>query len=60
MSVNVNDPRSTAKVLTSTENDNVYIYFSDHGLDNSISFPNKFLYADELNDALLTMHEKKM
>ena len=60
MSINVKDPRSTSKVLTSTENDNVYIYFSDHGLDNSISFPNKFLYADELNDALLTMYEKKM
>ena len=59
-SLNVTDPRSTSKVLTSSENDNVYIYFSGHGLDSSISFPNKFIYADEINSALLIMHKKKM
>lgn len=59
-SVSAKDRRTTKKVLTSTENDNVYIYFSDHGSDNSISFPSKYLYSDELNSALLTMYEKRM
>jgi legumain len=54
------DERTTGKVLTSTENDNVFIYFTDHGSDNLICFPGKYLYADELNDALKTMHEKKL
>lgn len=54
------DERTTGKVLTSTRQDNVYIYFSDHGDSNLIVFPSKYLYADELNDALKTMHEKGM
>jgi legumain len=54
------DERTTGKVLTSTSTDNVYIYFSDHGSDNLIAFPSKYLYADELNDALNTMYQKKM
>jgi len=54
------DERTTGKVLTSTSEDNVYIYFSDHGSDNSISFPSTYLFADELNDALNTMYQKKM
>ena len=54
------DERTTGKVLTSTGEDNVYIYFSDHGDSNLIVFPSKYLYADELNDALKTMHEKNM
>ena len=54
------DTRTTGKVLTSTSNDNVYIYFSDHGSDNLIAFPSRYLYADELNDALKTMHNKGM
>ena len=59
-SISAKDERTTKKVLTSTENDNVYMFFSDHGSDNLLSFPSKYLYADELNDALHTMHEKKM
>ena len=54
------DERTTGKVLTSTKNDNVYIYFSDHGSDNLIAFPSKYLYADELIDTLNTMYQKKM
>ena len=59
-SVTKKDARTTGKVLTSTENDNVYFFFSDHGSDNLIAFPNKYLYSDELNDALLSMYDKKM
>ena len=56
--VSLTDPRSTAKVLTSTKNDNVYIYFTDHGSDNLIAFPSKYLYRDELISALNLMFEK--
>ena len=59
-SVTKKDERTTGKVLTSTANDNVFMYFSDHGDDNIIAFPSKYLYADELNDALNVMHEKHM
>ena len=41
----------TGKVLESTEKDNVFIYFSDHGSDSLIAFPKGYLYADKLNDA---------
>ena len=58
--VKITDERTTGKVLTSTSADNVYIYFSDHGSDNLIAFPSKYLYADELNEALSTMHSKNM
>ena len=51
-SITKKDERTTGKVLTSTANDNVFMYFSDHGDDNIIAFPSKYLYADELNDAL--------
>ena len=54
----ISDSRSTLKVLTSTKEDNVFIYFTDHGSDNLIAFPNKYLYKDELNSALNLMYEK--
>ena len=58
--VSAKDKRTTGKVLTSTQEDNVFIFFSDHGSDNLIAFPSKYLYSDELISALLTMHEKGM
>ena len=58
--IKATEPKTTKKVLTSTENDNVYFYYSDHGSDNLLSFPSKYLYSDELISAILTMHEKKM
>jgi len=54
------DERTTGKVLKSTSQDNVFIFFSDHGDDNIIAFPSKYLYADELIDALKTMNMKRM
>lgn len=36
----------TARVLKSTSEDNVFIYFSDHGSPGSISFPSGHLMAD--------------
>ena len=52
------DQRTTGKVLTSSKEDNVFIYFSDHGSTNLIAFPEKYLYADELKDAFKVMYEK--
>jgi legumain len=48
------------KVLKSTSEDNVFVYFSDHGGVGLIAFPSSYLYADKLNAALLKMHENKM
>jgi legumain len=36
------------RVLESTKNDEVFIYFSDHGSPSLIAFPHKYLYADQL------------
>ena len=54
------DERTTGKVLTSTKDDKVYIYFSEHGSDNLIAFPSKYLYADELIDTFNIMYQKKL
>lgn len=48
------------KVLKSTADSKVFIYFADHGAPGLIAFPNEYLYANDLNKALLTMHDKKM
>ena len=48
------------KVLNSTENDNVFIYFTDHGGTNIVGFPNDYLYADQLNETLTYMYNNKM
>ncbi len=49
------------KVLNSTSNDNIFMYFSDHGIAGAILFPNnQFLYADELEEAFKFMKNKKM
>ena len=52
---------SLRKVLNSTENDNIFLYFVDHGIAGAIVFPdNKFLYADELEETFKFMKDKKM
>lgn len=48
------------KVLQSGPNDNVFIYFSDHGAPGLIAFPYSYLYAHDLIDALLYMHNSSM
>ncbi len=50
----------TVKVLKTTEEDNVFIYFTDHGSVGLIAFPDEYLYAEDLMTALNTMHDKKM
>ena len=49
------------KVLNSTKDDNIFLYFSDHGINGAMVFPgNNFLYADELKETFEIMQEKKM
>ena len=49
------------KVLNSTENDNIFLFFSDHGIAGAIVFPDSnFLYADELEETFKIMKAKKM
>ena len=49
------------KVLNSTENDNIFLFFSDHGVAGAIVFPDSnFLYADELEETFKIMKAKKM
>jgi legumain len=48
-------------VLQSTENDNVFIYYSDHGSTGLVAMPvGGYLYATDLIAALKNMHQKKM
>jgi legumain len=55
-----NEAVAGGKVLKSTSEDNVFIYFSDHGGVGLIAFPSAYLYADKLNAALKEMHDNKM
>jgi len=48
------------KVLQSTAQDNVFVYFADHGAAGLIAFPSEYLYADDLINALTYMHDNKM
>lgn len=47
------------RVLESTGNDHVFVYFTDHGGVGLISFPFSILTVKDLNDALANMHKKK-
>jgi len=49
------------KVLNSTKDDNVFIFFTDHGGTGIIAFPvGPYLTSQRLNQALQTMNQKKM
>ena len=48
------------KVLKSTADSKVFIYFADHGAPGLIAFPSEYLYANDLNTALNYMHDNKM
>lgn len=47
-------------MLTSGENDFVFLSFFDHGAPGLVAFPNEELYANDLSQALQNMHAKKM
>lgn len=48
------------KVLATTEESKVFIFFSDHGAPGLIAFPSQYLYANDLNTAIEYMHTNKM
>jgi len=58
--LNVLKGNSTAtkgrKVLLTGPNDDVFIYFADHGGPGIFAFPNDYLYADTLMEALYDMY----
>jgi legumain len=47
------------KVLKSTADSKVFVYFADHGAPGLIAFPNEYLYANDLNTAFNYMHDNK-
>ena len=56
-----NKTEKSKKVLETNSEDNIFLYFSDHGSEGFIIFPDfKFLYADKLQETFVKMKEKKM
>lgn len=52
---------ASGKSLKSTSNDNVFIFFSDHGAPGLIAFPSsETLHKDDLQSTFDTMHSKNM
>lgn len=49
----------SGKVLESGPDDNVFIYFTDHGATGLVAFPNGVLYAKDLNTTIAKMHQNK-
>jgi legumain len=50
----------SGKVIASTKDDKVFVYFSDHGATDLIAFPNDYLYADDLMKTLKSMAGKQV
>jgi len=40
----------------SNHRDNIFVYFVGHGTSGILAFPENYLYADELNNALQSMY----
>jgi len=51
--------RGSGRVLESGPNDNIFVYFADHGASGMVAFPSDFLDAKTLNAALQDMHRNK-
>lgn len=49
----------SGKVIESGPDDNVFVYFADHGAPNIIAFPSDELHAKDLQEAILDMHKNK-
>ncbi|CAF2713586.1 unnamed protein product [Rotaria sp. Silwood2] len=48
----------SGKVLESGPDDNVFIYFADHGAVGLVAFPTGVLYAKDFNDTIMKMHSQ--
>ncbi|CAH8468748.1 unnamed protein product [Schistosoma turkestanicum] len=53
------DKRAGGKVLKSGKNDDVFIYFTDHGAPGLIAFPDDDLHARRFIDTLKYMYKKR-
>lgn len=54
---------SAGVALQSTANDDVFVFFDDHGGSGILGVPDgcgDYIYADDLKNALQTMHDKKL
>ena len=60
LKVLLGDESTGKKVLKSTENDNVFLFFSDHGGPDVLCWPREDLAKDDFQNALKQMHEKRM
>ena len=60
MKVLLGDESAGGKVLKSTENDNVFFFFSDHGGPNVLCWPESDLSKEDFQNTLKKMAEKKM
>ncbi|KAE9421662.1 hypothetical protein Angca_010218 [Angiostrongylus cantonensis] len=49
----------TGRVINSTANDRIFVYFTDHGGDGIICFPDDVLSKDDLNTVLNAMYHEK-
>jgi legumain len=54
------DKSAGGKVLESTKEDNVFLFFSDHGGADILALPSGYLHSKDLLDAIKTMHSKQM
>jgi len=43
----------------SKRRDNIFVYFVGHGTSGILAFPDNYLYADELNNALQSMYSDR-
>ena len=59
MKVLLGDESTGKKVLKTNENDNIFMFFSDHGGPNVLCFPNGDLSKDDFQATLKKMHEQK-
>ncbi|XP_054166259.1 legumain-like [Oppia nitens] len=52
--------RNHKKVVKSGPNDNIFIYFIDHGSPDEVRFPHAKLFGAELNAALRDLYDRKL
>ncbi|XP_003746513.1 legumain [Galendromus occidentalis] len=49
----------SGKVIESTPEDHIFVYFADHGAQGLVAFPNDYLYSTDLVKTLVDMHSNK-
>lgn len=51
--------KGSGKVVDSGPDDNIFVYFTDHGAPNLIAFPDEELHASQLQEAITNMFNNK-